>query len=46
MYELLLEELGAECLLENLTRALSSNELNECLQYIARMYDIEIEGEE
>lgn len=44
--ELLIEELGAEEVLDGLCRAMSDRELNENLDYIARMFDIELENEE
>lgn len=34
--------LGSEQLLEELTKALSQEEYDECMKYIARMHDIEI----
>ena len=43
MYETLKEELGAEILLEDLYLALNTNELEENLEYIARMRAIEFE---
>lgn len=38
--------LGSEQLLEELTKALSQEEYDDCMQYIARMNDIEVPGED
>lgn len=46
MFETMTEMLGAETLLDELSRALSSDELHECLEFIARNHDIDFEGEE
>lgn len=43
--EKLREELGAETLLNELEKALSSDELQDNLEYIAKMYDIDYEEE-
>ena len=43
MYETLKEELGAEVLLEDLYQALSTDELEENFEYIARVREIEFE---
>lgn len=42
-FETMLDELGAENLLNELANALSDNELSENMDYIARCYDIELE---
>lgn len=41
--EKLREELGAETLLNELEKALSSDELQDNLEYIAKMYDVDYE---
>lgn len=46
MFEDIKETLDAETLLDELSRALSSDELHECLEFIARNHDIDFEGEE
>lgn len=46
LYDLLLEELGAETLLENICKGASSDEMNESLEYIARCFDIEYKENE
>lgn len=38
--------LGSEQLLEELTKALSQEEYDDCMQYIARMNDIEVPDED
>lgn len=38
--------LGSEQLLEELTKALTQDEYDDCMQYIARMNDIEIPSED
>lgn len=43
--EKLREELGAETLLNELEKALSSDELQDNLEYIAKMYDVDYEEE-
>ena len=43
MEEKLLEVLGAELLLDNILLALSIDQKEDILSYIARMYDIEVE---
>lgn len=46
-YETMVEQLGAEELLNELARALSDSELLDNMAYIARAYGIELdEGEE
>lgn len=42
----LYEQLGSERLLEELTKAMAQDEYDECMKYIARMYDIEIREDE
>lgn len=44
--EKLREELGTETLLNELEEALSSDELQDNLEYIAKMHGIDYEGEE
>ena len=46
MFETMIEVLGAKTLLDELSRALSTQELHECLEWIARNNDIDFEGEE
>ncbi len=43
--EKLREKLGVETLLNELEKALSSDELQDNLEYIAKMYDIDYEEE-
>ena len=43
--EKLREELGTETLLNELEKALSSDELQDNLEYIAKMYDVDYEEE-
>ena len=43
LFEKLRDELGDSYLLDSLAQALSSDELYENMEYIARMNDIEIE---
>lgn len=45
-FDRLREELGAEELLDSLARAMGTDELEENLKYIARMYDINLNEEE
>ena len=40
--QILYDRLGSEQLLEELTKALSQEEYDDCMKYIARMHDIEI----
>lgn len=42
----LYECLGSEQFLEELTKALSQEEYDECMKYIARMNDIEVPDED
>ena len=42
----LYDHLGSEQLLEELTKALTQDEYDGCMQYIARMHDIEIPSED
>ena len=44
--QILYDHLGSEQLLEELTKALSQEEYDECMKYIARMHDIEIPSED
>lgn len=46
MEELLLKNLGINVLLDNVLRALSKEQKEDILSYIARMYDVEVEDEE
>ena len=46
MEQKLLEVLGAEVLLDNVLRALTIDQKEDVLSYIARMYDIEVDVEE
>ena len=43
MEQKLLEILGADVLLDEVLRALSTEQKEDILSYIARMYDIEVE---
>ena len=43
MEEKLIEVLGADILLDNVLRALSTEQKEDILSYIARMYDVEVE---
>ncbi len=46
-YETISDELSADTLLDALARALPDDELLDCMQWIARCYDIDLdEGEE
>ena len=45
-YEAMLDAMGADTLLDELARALADNELLECMQWIARMNDIELDEDE
>lgn len=45
LLEILIDNLGIEKTLEELTNALSDEEFKENFNYIARMYDIETEEE-
>lgn len=42
-FEILLEVMGAEALLDDLVEALSGDELLENMEFIARMQDINLE---
>lgn len=44
--QILYDHLGSEQLLEELTKALSQEEYDECMKYIARMHDIEVPSED
>ena len=46
MEQKLLEVLGAEVLLDNVLRALTKDQKEDVLSYIARMYDVEVDVEE
>lgn len=46
MEQNLLDVLGAEILLDNVLRALSTDTKEDILSYIARMYDVEVEDVE
>lgn len=46
LYDKLLECIGGEELALSLCKALSSDEMNECLEYIANCFDIETEDDE
>ena len=46
MEQKLLEVLGAEVLLDNVLRALTTEQKEDILSFIARMYDIEVDVEE
>lgn len=46
MFDVLLETLGAEDFLNELVKALSSDEQRENFEFIARMYDIELDDSE
>ena len=46
MTKKLLEVLGADVLLDEVLRALSIDQKEDILSYIARMHDIEVEVEE
>ena len=43
MEQKLLEVLGAEVLLDEVLRALSTEQKEDILSFIARMYDVEVE---
>ena len=43
MEETLIEVLGAELLLDNILLALSIDQKEDILSYIARMFDVEVE---
>ena len=43
MQEKLIEVLGAEVLLDEVLRALFTEQKEDILSYIARMYDVEVE---
>ena len=43
MEEKLIEVLGTELLLDNVLRALSTEQKEDILSYIARMYDVDVE---
>ena len=43
MEQKLLEMLGTEVLLDEVLRALTTNQKEDILSYIARMYDVEVE---
>ena len=43
MEEKLLEMLGADVLLDEVLRALSTEQKEDVLSYIARMYDVDVE---
>ena len=43
MEQKLIEVLGAELLLDNILLALSTEQKEDILSYIARMYDVEVE---
>ena len=45
-FEVLLDVLGAGQLLDDLVEALSGDELLENMKFIARMQDVDLEGEE
>lgn len=40
------EALGAEQFLEELTKAMTQDEYDDCMKYIARMHDIEVPTED
>ena len=46
MEKKLLEVLGSEVLLDNVLRALTKDQKEDVLSYIARMYDVEVDVEE
>ena len=46
MEQKILEMLGADVLLDEVLRALSTEQIEDILSFIARMYDIEVEVEE
>ena len=46
MEQKILEMLGADVLLDEVLRALSTEQKEDILSFIARMYDIEVEVEE
>lgn len=46
LFEEMLDKMGAEKLLEDLAFALSDNELEENMRFIARMNDIELDEDE
>lgn len=46
MFDVLLEALGAEDFLNELVKALSSDEQRENFEFIARMHDIELDDSE
>ena len=43
MEEKLIEVLGADVLLDNVLSALTTDQKEDILSYIARMYDVEVE---
>ena len=43
MEQKLIEVLGTEVLLDNVLRALSTEQKEDILSFIARMYDVEVE---
>ena len=43
MEQKLLEMLGSDVLLDNVLRALTTDQKEDVLSYIARMYDVEVE---
>ena len=46
MEQKLLEVLGADVLLDEVLRALTKDQKEDVLSYIARMYDVEVDVEE
>ena len=46
MEQKLLEVLGAEVLLDEVLRALTTEQKEDILSFIARMYDVEVDVEE
>ena len=46
LYDKLLDALGGEELALSLCKALSSDDMNDCLEYIANCFDVETEDDE
>ena len=46
LFDVLMSELGSEELALSLCKALSMDEMNECLEYIAQAWGVESEGED
>lgn len=45
-FEIMLDEMGAEALLDELVQAMGDRELGENMEFIARMNDVELDEDE